>query len=470
MEKTISNNHKLTMFKNEIKGKRIAVLGLGISNLPLVKYLYSINSDITVFDLADESKLKANLYNLKDLNISYSLGNRYLDKLKGFDIIFKTPKIRPDIPQLLSEIERGADVTSEMEVFVNLCPAKIFGITGSMGKTTTATIIFNFLKESGYNCYLGGNIGTPLMDRIDNIRNEDMVVLELSSFQLQTMLKKGADISVLTNLSPNHLDVHKSMDEYIESKANIFLNQSPHDLAVFNLDCYLSMVLSEKARGRVRYFSRKQEVSDGVYSDEEFIYFCKNGLNKPVMRVNEIFLPGLHNLENYLAAIAAVYDYADNSSIIRSAREFKGVEHRMEFVREFNTVSFYNDSKATGPSSTIAALEAFPRKVILIAGGRDKNNDYREIGQKLLEHCKTLVLAGETSGVIRDSMLEAAKAANRLPVKYEIFDNLVNAVEFAYKNAGRNDIICFSPASTSFDMFSNFEERGKKFKEIVNSL
>jgi len=468
-------NKKLDEFKNFIKNKKIAVLGLGISNTPLIKYLLGLNANITAFDMVEESQLQNTLQQLKKYGkFDYFLGKDYLKHLEGFDIIFKTPKVRFDIPELEAERNRGALVTSEMEVFMELCPAQIIGITGSDGKTTTTTIIYNILKEAGYNCWLGGNIGTPLIDKIEEIDKNDKVVLELSSFQLHTM-KISPQISVITNLSPNHLDVHKSMEEYVEAKKNIFLYQSKEDIVVLNYDNAITNSLYKDTKGKARYFSRIKELDSGVFIRNGTIIFKEDGNEREIIKVEDIILPGVHNVENYLAAIAATIDLASPQVISKVASTFAGVEHRNEFVREVGGVKFYNDSIGSSPTRTIATLNSFEKKVILIAGGYDKNIPYDIIGETIINKTQAVILLGQTAPLIEKAIIDAAidyEKKNNSKPELPIFrvDSLEAAVKKAYDISSKGDIVVLSPASASFDMFKNFEERGNKYKEIVNSL
>ena len=394
--------------------------------------------------------------------------------LEGFDIIFKTPKIRFDIPELEAERNRGALITSEMEVFMELCPAQIIGITGSDGKTTTTTIIYNILKEAGYNCWLGGNIGTPLVDRIEEIDKNDKVVLELSSFQLHTM-KISPHISVITNLSPNHLDVHKSMEEYVEAKKNIFLHQDEDDLLVLNYDNAITNSFNKVSEGNVRNFSRINELESGVFVKDGIIIFKENGDYREIVKVEDIILPGVHNIENYLAAIAATIDMVSPEVIGKVAATFAGVEHRNEFVREINGIKFYNDSIGSSPTRTIATLNSFDKKVILIAGGYDKNIPYDTIGETIINKSRAVILLGQTAVLIEKAIINATidyreKNNRKLELPLYKVNSLEAAVKKAYDIAFKGDIIVLSPASASFDMFKNFEERGNRYKEIINSL
>ncbi len=471
-------NNKINAFKQSIKGKKIAVLGIGVSNTPLIKYLSTMGVKLSAFDKTDKEKLKAVLTELDGLDVEYHLGDGYLKNLKGFDIIFRSPGIRFDIPELVAEKENGANVTSEMEVFFDLCPAEIIAVTGSDGKTTTTSLIYNMLKEGGYTCWLGGNIGFPLLSRVEEIKKDHKVVLELSSFQLHTM-RKSPNIAVITNVSPNHLDVHKSIEEYVEAKKNILLFQndivnesnSRRPKLILNYDNEITRSFSNEAKGEVVFFSRLNPLDSGAFYRDGVLIFRKAGEEHPLVKAEEIFLPGSHNIENFLAASAAVIDLVSSEVIRNVAISFKGVEHRLEFVRELKGIKFYNGSIDSSPSRTIAALSVFKQKVILIAGGKDKGISYDSIGEVLADKVKTLVLIGATAPKIEEALQEATirtgKGKDINIIKAITYEE---AVECAYKGASEGDIIILSPASTSFDMFKNFEERGNKFKELVNGL
>ncbi len=460
----------LSDFKSKIKNKKVAILGIGISNTPLVKFLYEIGTNITVFDKSEGTKLIETLSKFESMKISYSLGSDYLKELQGFEYIFRSPGIRFDIPELVLEKAKGAVITSEMEVFLDICPAKIIGITGSDGKTTTTTLICKILNDSGHNCLLGGNIGTPLLDRIEEITDKDFVVLELSSFQLQTV-KKSPNISVITNISPNHLDIHKSYEEYIDAKKNIFINQTKDDTTVLNFDNPETKDFSNLVKSNCVFFSRLHDLDKGFYVKENIIVFSDGTTEINILDVDDIKIPGAHNVENYLAAIATVYPFANIESIRSVAATFNGVEHRLELVRELEGIKFYNSSIDSSPNRTIAALSTFNKKVILLAGGKDKNIPYDKIGQVIAQKVKCLILIGPTGPLIEKALKDAiAKTGEGRDIKILYCDTYEQLVNTAYKNAESADIILLSPASTSFDMFKNFEERGNKFKQLVNEL
>jgi UDP-N-acetylmuramoylalanine--D-glutamate ligase len=357
-----------------------------------------------------------------------------------------------------------------MEVFVDLCPAQIFAVTGSDGKTTTTTLIYRMLKEQGYNCWLGGNIGTPLLGNIDEIKEDDKVVLELSSFQLHTMTR-SADIAVVTNVSPNHLDVHKSMEEYIDAKKNIFKHQDTRGKVVLNYDNDVTRSFAGEAKGSVVFFSRVNRLESGAVLEDDAIVYIEDGKKTRIVKTDEILLPGVHNVENYLAAAAAVVDYVSPETIQKVASTFKGVEHRMELVREIDGVKFYNDSIGTSPTRTIAGLKSFKKRVILIAGGYDKHIPYDEMGEVIAEKVKKLVLIDPTGPRIKEALEKEIKLTGKgADIPVIMCEGFEEAVRSAYNGASEGDIIVLSPASASFDMFKNFEERGNRFKEIVRSF
>lgn len=464
-------NKNLEEFKRYIKNKYVAVIGMGVSNIPLIRYLMDLDANITVFDKKTEEELDSALCEEYAIQgVKFSLGENYLDNLNGYDIIFRSPSMRPDHPAIERELNRGAILTSEIEMLIDLCPGKIIGVTGSDGKTTTTTLIYNILVEDGYHCYLGGNIGTPLFAKIDEMKPEDIVVLELSSFQLMT-LKKSPQIAVITNVSPNHLDIHKSYQEYIDAKENIFKYQNSSDMVVLNYDNDITREMAGRTDSKVRLVSTKIKLDDGVIIDNNMIKVSDGKIRKQIIDTNDILLLGAHNVENACTAIAATIDLVNPQSIINVLKTFKGVEHRNEFVRELNGVKWYNDSIGSSPTRTIAGLLSFNQKVVLIAGGYDKHLDYTELGKYIVDHVKTLILMGQTKEKIKNATL--AEIENREEdIELPLFEcsTLEEAVETANKNSNSSDIIFFSPASASFDMFKNFMERGEKFKELVNGL
>ena len=452
-------------YLSSLKNKTVAVIGIGVSNEPLIRLLLKRGIAVTACDKKDRTALGALGDELEAAGCHLQLGEGYLQGLKQ-DVIFRTPGMRPDLPELVEAVANGAQLTSEMEVFFDVCPCPMIAITGSDGKTTTTTIVAELLKAAGKNVHLGGNIGHPLLAETGEMKVDDIAVLELSSFQLMTM-KRSPAIAVVTNISPNHLDVHKDYQEYIDAKENIFTHQSAYGISVFNADNEVTAEEALRAVGRARLFSRQKELDDGVFLRGSAIIARRDGQERQVMTVEDIQLPGVHNIENYLAAIAAVDGMVSDEIIRNFARTFGGVEHRIELIRTRNGVRWYNDSIASSPNRTIAGLKSFPEKVILIAGGKDKGISYDELGPVLNEHVKLLILCGATSGVIRCSTEEAENYAGLEIVDVEDYRE---AVQLADERSEAGDIVILSPASTSFDRFANFMERGRVFKEIVNQL
>ena len=452
-------NEKIKAFSQKISGKTVAVIGIGISNKPLIHFLQKYGASVVAYDKKTKEELGDIYTELSNSDVSFVLGEGYLDDIKE-EIIFKTPGMRFDIEPLVKAREKGAWVTSEMEVFFDLCPAKIIAVTGSDGKTTTTTLIHRFLKESGVKTRLGGNIGRPLIDEVDEIGEDEWIVLELSSFQLHTM-NKSPDIAVITNITPNHLDVHKSYEEYIEAKKNIMLYQNKSDILVINKGNEETAKLEGQAKGSVRSFSAYRD-ADFCLSDNTIVYN-----NEKLLDVKDIKIPGMHNVENYMTAIAAVYGIADMEAVKKVAKEFGGVEHRIELVRILDGVKYYNSSIDSSPNRSLNTLKVFGDNVVMIAGGKDKGIPYDEIGPSVTEHVKTLILIGKTADKI-EAAVKAADTENKVKIIH--VSSYIEAVNTARENAKSGDVVLLSPASTSFDMFNNFEERGNLFKKLVNEL
>ena len=448
-----------------LRHKTVAVIGSGVSNTPLLELLLAEGIRVTACDKRSREQMGEQAEHLEQLGCELHLGADYLKDLDA-DVIFRTPGLRPDVPEIAACVDRGAVLTSEMEVFFEVCPCPIIAVTGSDGKTTTTTIIAELLKAAGRRVWVGGNIGHPLLCEADGMLATDYAVLELSSFQLMTM-KHSPHIAVVTNLAPNHLDVHRDMAEYVAAKENIFRHQSGEDVAVFNADNDITAEQSRRAPGRARLFSRQDEVADGVFLRGEDIVCRSGGHERLVMTTGDIKIPGVHNVENYMAAIAAVDGLVPDEVIRDFAREFGGVEHRIELVRTYRGVRYYNDSIASSPSRTIAGLRSFHEKVILIAGGYDKHIPFDVLGPEIVEHVKLLVLCGATADKIRAAVENAPRYQ---PGKPEILDvtPFTAAVEAARDRAQPGDVVTLSPACAAFDQFKNFAERGKFFKSIVN--
>ncbi len=462
-------NEKLIEFENYIKNKKVAIIGLGVSNLPLLDYFYNKKSIVTVFDGRDLEKIPKDIVDkIKRYKMEIYTGKDYLSNLNGFDLILRSPSCLPTTPELEKEAERGAIVTTEIELLMKMCPCQIIGITGSDGKTTTTTLIYEVLKNAGYKTYVGGNIGTPLFSKLNEIMPDDKVVLELSSFQLMGM-DVSPDIAVITNISPNHLNVHKDYQEYIDSKKNIFKYQNKDGILVLNYDNEITRECSNEANGKVIFFSSKEKIDQGYIVDGDIIKKCEDKLRKHVVNTKELILRGMHNYENVCSALAATSTLVDEEKAIEIIKEFPGVEHRIEFVKEIDNVKWYNDSASTSPSRLINALNAFDEEIVLIAGGADKNLDYTPVGKPILDKAKTLILMGQTAEKIFNAVKQEEENQNK-EISIYMAKDLQEAVNLARRYAKPEQIVLFSPASTSFDMFKDMYDRGRKFKEIINNI
>lgn len=446
-------------------GKKAAVLGIGVSNTPLIDILLKAGVQVTACDRKTLGQLGEITDELAAKGVKLCLGEDYLDNL-DCDVIFRTPGMRPDLPQLEKARENGAEITSEMEVFFQTCPCPIIGVTGSDGKTTTTTIIYEILKAGGRNVHLGGNIGAPLLPNIGEMKDSDIAVVELSSFQLMTM-SLSPHIAVVTNVSPNHLDIHKSMDEYVEAKKNIFLHQNEGDRLVLNAANDITAAFIPNNGVELVQFSIKDPVKKGIYFDGEAICLTDGEKSDVIIKRGDVKLPGIHNIDNYMTAFAATVGMVKPDIWRKVAREFAGVEHRIELVRELGGVSYYNDSIASSPTRTIAGLRSFDRKVILIAGGYDKNIPFGELGNEICKRVSVLILCGDTAPEIRRSV-ESAK--NHENIKIYECDNMSQCVNLAREVAKSGDTVILSPACASFDRYPNFMERGRDFKNLVMRL
>ena len=442
-------NKKLEDFNERLKKSKIAIIGLGVSNLPLLDYLYNLGCNVTIFS---DNKIDLDL-----TKYPYQVYDDGLVKLNGFDIIFRSPGCLPSREEIQKEKERGCYVTTEVAEVIKLTPAKVIGITGSDGKTTTTTLIDLVLRSSGHKTFLGGNIGTPLFTKINEMTEKDFVVLELSSFQLMDM-DISPNISVITNITPNHLDKHKDMQEYIDSKCNIYKHGG--GLLILNDDNEITKKLSSSRE--IRYFSRNHQTNSFYYTDG-FIWHH----DKKIIDVTKIKIRGIHNYENICACLAATYDLIDLGKAINAICEFQGVEHRLEYIREINGVKWYNDSVSSSPTRTIAGLNSYTENIVLIAGGYDKNLDYTPIAKPIIDHVTKLILFGATSDKIYNAVTKEDLDKKVIIYREKTLNDVVNrAKEVAIKG----EIVLFSPASASFDMFKNFADRGMQFKELVKKL
>lgn len=462
----LRDNSKAAAFFEGIRGKRVAICGIGHNNTPVALQFLHYGAKVTACDRRPREQLGETADQLEKAGAALCLGDGYLDTLAdcGTDLILRTPGMKPYLPPFEQARRRGTPVTSEMEIFFSLCPAPITAVTGSDGKTTTTTIIAGLLKAAGHTVWLGGNIGNPLLPVIDRIRSEDQVVVELSSFQLTGMAQSPAT-AVITNVAPNHLDWHTDMQEYIDAKRNLIAWQKSGDRAVLNADNDITAGYEKDVKAQLYLFSRRAKPGRGAWlTPGGVLTMSENGRDTPILNASEVKLPGVHNIENYLAAISAVWGRVPPSVIAEYARTFDSVEHRCELVRVLNGVRWYNDSIGTSPSRTIAGLKAFDRKVVLIAGGYDKHIPYAPLGPVAAETVKEAILMGATADAIEKVLRENS------PMPIHRVSTMEEAVAAAAGIAKDGDIVFLSPASASFDLYRNFEERGDHFKKLVMAL
>ena len=463
------NNEKLNEFNDYIRYRKVAIIGLGVSNLPLLDYLYEKKATVTIFDEREYNQIPKDVIS-KITNYGFILhfGKDCLKYLNNFNVIFRSPSCLPTKPELIAEADRGAIVTTEVELLMEMCPAKIIGVTGSDGKTTTTSLINAILQKAGYKTFLGGNIGTPLFTRLPEITPEDIVVLELSSFQLIGM-QVSPQIAVITNITPNHLNIHKDYQEYIEAKKNIFKYQDENGILVLNYDNEITKECAKEAKGKVIFFSSKTKLDNGYIVDEDVIKECDDKVRKHILNTDDVILRGNHNYQNIATAIAATASLVDTETAVKAIKEFKPVEHRIEFVEEIDGVKWYNDSASSSPSRTLSGINAFKENIVLIAGGYDKNLDYTPLAKPIVDKVKTLILIGQTSGKIYEVVKNELEKENKNLDIY-MCESLEETIDIAKKNANKGDVVLFSPASASFDMFKNFADRGEQFKNLVRKL
>ena len=461
-------------YLSSLRGKTAAVLGIGVSNTPLIELLCRNGVQVIACDKKSREDLGERAKQLEALGAHLQLGEGYLDDLRA-DVVFRTPGMRPDVPALLEAKARGSIVTSEMEIFFEVCPCTIIGVTGSDGKTTTTSVIAEMLKAAGKTVHLGGNIGRPLLPEIRDVKPEDVAVVELSSFQLISM-RRSPNVAVITNLSPNHLDVHKDMDEYVNAKKNVLLHQNAFGRTVLNADNALTAACAADTRGMTYMFSRREKTNGAWCSADGKIYFG----DEYIMEESDIRIPGKHNVENYLAAISAVWGDVSKEVIRTVAKEFNGVEHRMEFVRELDGVRWYNDSIATSPSrAMIGTLSLYDFKIVMIAGGADKKVPFDELGKVICDKVKTLVLLAPekplegfktpAAGKIEAAVRGAENYKDGAPVILHA-NNMKDAVRLARESAEPGDVVSLCPAATGFDMYKSFAVRGDIYREEVKAL
>ena len=457
----------LDEYVQALKGKSIAVIGIGISNRPLIELLLEKGCNVTACDRRSFEELGEEGIKLRSLGAKFSLGEDYLENLTQ-DVIFRTPGLMPFDKHLQKAREQGSIITSEMEAFFSLCPCKIAAITGSDGKTTTSTIISELFKAAGYKVHLGGNIGNPLLCEVPDIKKDDIAVLELSSFQLHSMMCRP-DIALITNLTPNHLDKHLNFQDYIDAKMSIFLHQREDARLVLNFDDEHTEYYKSNAHSAISYFSDKSLIPSGVICEDGVIYRVKDSRRKKIMDAKDIKIPGEHNVLNYLAAFEVVDGLVSDELCRQVAMSFGGVAHRLEQVRILDGVTYINDSIGSSPTRTIAGLNALKKKPVLIAGGYDKKIPFEGLGDEICLKAKSLFLTGATAEKICEAVKNSKYYAES-GIEVKIIEDFKEAVLAAAKSAESGDTVLFSPACASFDHFKNFEERGNYFKKIIMEI
>ena len=461
--------NKIQRFFEELREKRVAFIGTGVSHTELIGVLREKGIGVTVLDRRSADKFQETYDSLTAKGVQFILGDDYLDHLTEFDIVFRTPGMYFNNEAITRAREAGVVITSEMESFFDLCPCKIYGVTGSDGKSTSTTLIAEILAAHGVTVHKGGNIGRALLPLIEEIGEDDAAVVELSSFQLISM-RKSPDVALITNITPNHLDVHGTMEEYTQCKINLIAHQNAFSRTVLNLDNDGTRALAPLVRGKLNWFSRRETVARGAFLREDgMLCYTENGVVTPVVHKDDIRIPGMHNVENFLGVIAALWGDVDIADIVKVAKEFGGVEHRIEFVRELGGVKWYNDSIATSPTRVLAGLRSFDQKIIVLAGGYDKKIPFEPMAETVCDRVKLLILMGVTAEKIEKAV---TSAANYDPAKIRILhaSSMEEAVEIAHREAKAGDIVTLSPACASFDWYPNFEVRGQHFKRLVKEL
>ena len=454
-----------------IQGKKVAFIGAGVSHKRCIEQFVELGAQVT---LCDQKKSIEDFGDYADtlrrLNVALSLGEHYTDGFAGQDIIMRTPGYEYFKPELQAAKAAGAMVTSEVELFFEFCPCEIVAVTGSDGKTTTTTLISKIFEAAGRKVFLGGNIGAALLPQLADVTSDAVAVVELSSFQLISM-RRSPKVAVVTNVTPNHLDHHKDMQEYIDAKRNILLWQVPPCRAVLGYENDITRAMQSDCKGEQVWFTRLHETDRGAFlrASDDTLCYAENGVVTPVLPRAEIKLRGLHNVENLLAAIAAVWGRVPVEAMRQVGSTFTGVEHRIEPVRVLDGVTYYNDSITSSPTRTIAGLRSFDQKIILIAGGYDKKIPYEPLAPEIIAHVKTLVLMGATGPRIEKAVREHPDFdESKLTILHA--DNMQHAVELARSAAQPGDVVSLSPASASFDLYPNFEVRGRDYKNIVMQL
>jgi len=446
----------------ELRKKRVLVVGLARTGVATALFCAGHNAIVSATETRGESELGDAPGRLREAGVSLELGGHTEKMFLAQDLIIPSPGVPADDPFLLLARSKGITVWSEIELAYRFLEGKLIGITGSNGKTTTTTLVHHILQAGAMEAFLAGNVGVPLIGEVEKMDAGSVAVAELSSFQLELIEKFRPNIGALLNLTPDHLDRHKTMEAYAKAKARIFENQTELDAAILNADDEASAKYAPK-KPQVFWFSRKKQVAQGACVHSEEIVVAHHGKEDRVMKVAEIPLPGAHNLENVLAAvIISRLAGVDAGTIAKAVKSFAGVEHRLEFVTEIGGVKYYNDSKATNVDATLKALEAFPGRILIVLGGKDKGSDYTVLQKPLREKAILALLIGAAADKIEKQIAGS--------VAIERAGTIERAVEAASLAAQIGDVVLLAPACASFDQFQNYEERGKVFKELVRGL
>ncbi len=455
------------------KGKKVTVMGLGLfgGGVGAVKYLVSQGADVTVTDLKSAEELSASLKLLENLNFKLRLDEHIEEDFVNVDTLVASPAVPNDSKFLQLAIENGVRIDSELSIFFRRCPAPIIGVTGSNGKSTTTSLLGEMLKDAGIKTWVGGNIGISLLENLEEIQTDDVVVLEISSFQLEYLarIEMSPHISIITNIAPNHLDRHQTMENYTGAKKAIINYQQDNDYAIMNYDDPTLKKWEGESKGSHLWFSTAKELEHGAFLKNNEIIINHNSRRTVIPCSPQINIKGIHNRQNIMAAsYAATLMRADAESIKKTITGFTGLEHRLESVRTINGVQYYNDSKATTPEAAIAGIKAFDNPAILIAGGYDKQVSLHQFAQECVRNTKSIILIGDTAETIQ-KLVQEIKGEKMKP---EVFmaASLDESVKKASEIAKPGDIVLLSPACASFGMFANYEERGKIFKELVHHI
>jgi UDP-N-acetylmuramoylalanine--D-glutamate ligase len=456
----------------ELKDKRVLVVGLGRSGVASALFLKAHGARVTVSDTKSGDELRNEIPTLLDHGITVETGGHGERTFRGQDLIVVSPGVPLDAPALVQARALGEEVIGEIELASQFLPGPMVAITGSNGKTTTTTLAGEILTAGGFPTLVGGNIGTPAISLVEQAKPETVIVLEVSSFQLETIQAFRPKVAVVLNVTPDHLDRHKTFEAYADAKARMFENQRSDDFAVLNADDLTCFAMAQRTKAQVFWFSRQKEVDRGAWVRDGNILFrdgdgqAKNG-QREIMPISEVPLKGAHNLENVLAAACAgALMGCDAKKIRQAVHDFKAVEHRLEFVATIGGVDYYNDSKATNVDATIKALESFPSNIHLILGGKDKGSDYTVLNELLQKRVKCVYTIGAAADKIESQI---ASSKNR---SFEVVnaETLENAIRKAHAVAVPGDVVLLAPACASFDQFKNYEHRGQVFKEIVRGL